>query len=88
MILTKIENGRVVIPLISDSGSWFTYNYTGNDTYSTGYDGGVHVNFYEASAIESLDAPQLGHGFIPSVTFTNGSVAFSFNDLDYYDTSH
>jgi hypothetical protein len=89
LILTKIENGRVVIPLIADSdsgSSWFTYNYTGNDTYSTGYDGGVHINFYEASSVESLNELTLLYGFIPSITFSNGSAVFSFNDLDNVQT--
>jgi hypothetical protein len=83
MILTKIENGRVDIPLQSSTAQWG--KYTGNHTYEDGLNGGIlFISIYEASAIYNLDAPDLATFGVPQVTFTSGGAIVSFKDLEQW----
>jgi len=71
MVLTRINNGKVVLPL-NVGGTW--EEYKGNDTYY------VFVNVYEPATIYNLDAPRLDIARFAQVKFTNGSAVKSWKD--------
>jgi len=79
MILTKINNGKAVIPL-EDSSTWETYK--GNDTFITNWSAnqGVWVAIYGTETIFNLDAPRLDMASFASVKFLKGSAKKSWND--------
>jgi hypothetical protein len=82
MVLTKINNGKAVIPLLNQN-TWDTYK--GNDTFitnwSTGGNQGVWVSIYETATIRSLDDPRLNGGPFASVKFSNGRATKSWKDI-------
>ena len=73
MILTKINNGKAVIPL-EDTSTWDKYK--GNDTFTDG----VYVGIYGTETIANLNAPRLDMAAFASVKFSKGSAKKSWND--------
>ena len=84
MILTKINNGRVDIPVQASTDTYWG-KYTGNHTYGDGLNGGnVFISIYEASAIYNLDVPRLAVFGVPQLTFASGGAIVSFKDLEQW----
>jgi hypothetical protein len=82
MILTKINNGKAVIPL-HDVNTGDTYK--GNDTFVQDWEttrAAVCGSIWETATITNsdLEGPRLLNFWFSSVTFSNGSATKSWND--------
>jgi len=77
MALTKISNGKAVIPLL-DGNTGDTYK--GNDTFVTAdKQGEVGVLIFETATVASLDGA-IVYALFASVKFSKGSASKSWND--------
>jgi len=82
-VITQINNGKAVIPLLDENDQ----PYTGNDTFITSNQGGQKIYVYIFDSYPSDNVyyyPRISSASFVSITFLNGNATLSWNDNDLF----